>query len=106
MQISIIEGLEKLKQSGKEFTTLFTHGTLEFGVYKPHLIDKQEPHEKDEIYIIVSGKGKFYNNGDIKDFKEGDFLFVPAGIEHRFIEFSEDCSVWVIFYGAKGGEVK
>ena len=86
MQISVIEGLEKLKQSGKEFTTLFTHGTLEFGIYKPHLIDKQEPHEKDEIYIIVSGKGKFYNNGDIVDFKQGDFLFVPMGNQLKIIQ--------------------
>jgi hypothetical protein len=31
-------------------------------------------------------------------------LFVPAGIEHRFIKFTEDFVTWVVFYGPKGGE--
>jgi hypothetical protein len=29
---------------------------------------------------------------------------VPAGVEHRFEEFTEDLAVWVIFYGPEGGE--
>jgi uncharacterized RmlC-like cupin family protein len=37
-------------------------------------------------------------------FGPGDFLFVPAGIEHRFVNFTDDFSTWVIFYGPKGGE--
>ena len=32
------------------------------------------------------------------------FLFVPAGVEHRFEKFTEDFKTWVIFYGAIGGE--
>lgn len=34
----------------------------------------------------------------------GDFLFVPAGVEHRFEEFTDDLAVWVVFYGPDGGE--
>ena len=37
-------------------------------------------------------------------FKENDVLFVPAGIEHRFENFTDDFATWVIFYGEKGGE--
>jgi hypothetical protein len=29
---------------------------------------------------------------------------VPAGVEHRFEEFSGDFGTWVIFYGPEGGE--
>lgn len=44
-------------------------------------------------------------NGEITvEFQAGDFLFVPAGIEHRFINFTDDFSTWVIFYGPVGGE--
>jgi len=31
-------------------------------------------------------------------------LFVPAGIEHRFENFTSDFATWVIFYGKEGGE--
>jgi len=31
-------------------------------------------------------------------------LFVPAGVEHRFENFSDDFATWVIFYGPEGGE--
>jgi hypothetical protein len=31
-------------------------------------------------------------------------LFVPAGAEHRFEDFTDDLTVWVVFYGPEGGE--
>ena len=37
-------------------------------------------------------------------FNAGDLLFVPAGVVHRFEDFSDDFSTWVIFYGPEGGE--
>jgi mannose-6-phosphate isomerase-like protein (cupin superfamily) len=37
-------------------------------------------------------------------FGPGDLLFVRAGVEHRFEEFSDDLAVWVSFYGPDGGE--
>ena len=30
--------------------------------------------------------------------------FVKAGVEHRFLNFSEDFCTWVFFYGPDGGE--
>jgi hypothetical protein len=40
------------------------------------------------------------------DVQPRDFLFVAAGDEHRFVEFTEDFSTWVLFYGPEGGEAK
>ncbi|MDQ3378133.1 MAG: cupin domain-containing protein, partial [Actinomycetota bacterium] len=34
----------------------------------------------------------------------GDALFVPAGVEHRFENFTDDLVAWVVFYGPEGGE--
>ena len=96
--------LTKLENSKKEFLELFTHGTLSVEVYKPNQVDKQQPHERDEVYVVISGKGTFYHEGKRVKFEAGDFLFVPAGDEHRFENFSEDFSTWVFFYGPKGGE--
>ena len=58
----------------------------------------------DEIYVIVSGQGIFFRDGVRSSFQKGDLLFVPAGMEHRFENFSDDFATWVIFYGKEGGE--
>jgi hypothetical protein len=34
----------------------------------------------------------------------GELLFVPAGVVHRFEDFSDDFATWVMFYGPEGGE--
>ena len=31
-------------------------------------------------------------------------LFVEAGVDHRFVDFSDDFETWVIFWGPDGGE--
>lgn len=104
LKIGLVESLNKLQSSQKEFINLFNHGSLEVELYKPEIVDKQQPHKKDEVYIIASGQSKFINESKIVDVEKGDFLFVAAGNEHRFFDFSNDFSTWVIFYGPKGGE--
>lgn len=79
-------------------------GTLELALYLPPGRDDQKPHEQDEVYVVVSGSGRFVSDGVETDFGPGDALFVPAGVEHRFVEHSEDTRVWVLFYGPPGGE--
>jgi len=104
MHITKSEALNKLASENNILATLFEHGTLSIEVYSPDKKDLQKPHDQDEVYIIISGSGTFYNDGERVQFSEGDFLFVPAGIEHRFENFTDDFSTWVIFYGPKGGE--
>lgn len=96
--------LEQLKKAGKEFVKLFKHGSLEVEYYKPDKIDKQQPHERDEIYVVISGNGFFVNGVERHRFEPGQVLFVSAGVVHRFEDFSDDFAVWVFFYGPKGGE--
>ncbi|MCI0566673.1 MAG: cupin domain-containing protein [Acidobacteria bacterium] len=89
---------------GKRFAGVFRHQTLEVEIYAPRGIDSQNPHTRDEVYIVISGKGQFLCDGEREPFGPGDFLFAPAGAVHRFEDFTEDLSVWVIFYGPEGGE--
>ncbi|QJW89584.1 cupin domain-containing protein [Spirosoma taeanense] len=98
------DGLNKLRRSPNEFVQLFAHGSLVVEFYKPDKIDKQQPHARDEVYIITSGTGTFDYAGTIMAVKPGDLLFVPAGIEHRFENFTDDFATWVLFYGPVGGE--
>lgn len=95
---------EQLKESHKEFIKLFEHGSLEVEYYKPDKIDKQQPHERDEIYVVISGSGFFVNGEERHRFEPGQVLFVPAGVVHRFEDFSDDFATWVFFYGPVGGE--
>ncbi len=88
----------------ERFKTLFSHGSLEVEIYAPRGVDPQEPHDKDEIYVVISGTGLFMKDGQREPFKPGEVLFVPAGMDHRFEDFTDDFSTWVFFYGPVGGE--
>jgi mannose-6-phosphate isomerase-like protein (cupin superfamily) len=104
MKLSPRESLAKLTDANKLFLELFKHGTLSVEIYRPHKIDHQKPHSRDEVYVVISGTGQFICGEELVEFEPGDFLFVPAGREHRFQNFTDDFSTWVFFYGPEGGE--
>ena len=89
---------------GARFMQLFEHGTLSVEIYAPRGRDDQTPHNRDEAYVVTRGSGTFWNGKERHPFEAGDFLFVPAGTPHRFEAFTEDLSVWVLFFGPEGGE--
>jgi mannose-6-phosphate isomerase-like protein (cupin superfamily) len=89
---------------GERFTELFRHGSLSIELYAPRATDPQQPHDRDEVYVVVEGHGTFRNGDQRHPFERGDVLFVPAYRTHRFEEFSDDLTVWVFFYGPVGGE--
>lgn len=93
-----------LARSGEEYVTLFEQGTLEIEIYRPVGVDRQRPHAKDELYVVISGSGTFVHDGQRTPFHAGDALFVKAGVPHRFEDFSADFATWVFFYGPEGGE--
>jgi mannose-6-phosphate isomerase-like protein (cupin superfamily) len=104
-KLTIEEGLSELPgPRGERFVKLFEHGSLVVELYAPQGNDKQTPHSRDEIYVVASGSGEFLSNGERVRFGPNDFLFVAAGIEHRFENFTDDLAVWVVFYGPEGGE--
>jgi len=102
--VTVANAMEQLVKASENFTTVLEHGSMIVEIYEPKDVDIQQPHEQDELYVIISGSGTFFNDGQRHPFKEGDVLFVKAGLEHRFEEFSENFKTWVIFYGPKGGE--
>lgn len=91
---------------GKEFLEVFRHGTLTVEVYRPEGVDVQKPHTRDEVYVVISGSGWFVNGDQRERFEPGQVLFVPAGVVHRFENFSVDFATWVFFYGPDGGETR
>ncbi|HEY0004920.1 MAG TPA: cupin domain-containing protein [Pyrinomonadaceae bacterium] len=90
--------------AGERYAVVFEHGTLSVEIFAPRIVDTQQPHTRDEIYIVMQGNAEFLNGDARHSVGPGDFLFVPAGVVHRFENFTEDLVLWVIFYGPEGGE--
>jgi mannose-6-phosphate isomerase-like protein (cupin superfamily) len=71
---------------------------LEIGVYvlvAPEA-DRQSPHEDNEVYVVLEGRGTLEVEGEHVELREGHAVFVPAGAEHRFVGY-EQLSVLVLF---------
>ena len=102
---TVAEGLAKLPgPAGERWAIVLEHGTLEVEIYAPRGTDPQQPHTRDEVYVVISGRGDFVLGSERRSFGPGDVLFAPAGALHRFEGFSDDFAVWVFFYGPEGGE--
>lgn len=89
---------------GKRFASVAEHGSLRLLCSLPLPPNEQSPHEQDELYVVVQGSGVLFHDGKRDPFSAGDAMFVAAGVEHRFEDFTQDLAVWVVFYGPKGGE--
>src|SRR5262245_65190110 len=94
--------------AGEHAVSVLQRGTmkamLSLGRFAP-LPRPTTPHEQDELYVIVRGRGVFLHDGKRDPFEAGDLLFVAAGTEHRVEEISENFAMWRVFYGPPGGDV-
>jgi mannose-6-phosphate isomerase-like protein (cupin superfamily) len=91
--------------AGEHSVSLLQRGTLNVKLSLPVPPNQQTPHAQDEVYVVIRGRGVLLHDGERDPFESGDLLFVAAGTEHRFEDFTEDLTVWVVFYGPRGGEV-
>ncbi|HET9744837.1 MAG TPA: cupin domain-containing protein [Chitinophagaceae bacterium] len=104
-KVTAEEGLREMLHQGEyPFAVMMKHGTMTIEYFAPQEVDEQTPHKQDEIYVIIKGHGTLYRDGKRISCKKNDVLFVPAGMEHYFENFSDDFATWVIFYGPEGGE--
>ena len=106
-KVALTEALERLATTqGERSVLLFAHGTLQVKLYAPRGHDPQEPHTRDEVYVVAQGTGEFVSNDARQAFGPGDLIFAAAGVAHRFEHFTDDFAVWVMFYGPAGGEAE
>jgi mannose-6-phosphate isomerase-like protein (cupin superfamily) len=89
---------------GEHAIGLLRRGTLDVALSIPVTPKTQTPHVRDEIYVVIRGRGVLAHDGRRDSFEAGDLLFVGAGVEHQFVEHSDDLAVWRVFYGPDGGE--
>src|SRR5687767_4623730 len=66
MSADTILGKLKAAPEGKQAFYPFQHGTLRAGVYAPSSQDRQEPHDQDELYVVIRGTGSFVKGGETR----------------------------------------
>ena len=59
--------------------------------------DPQEPHREDEVYCVISGRGRLRIGDELFDIGPGSTAFVPAHETHRFESITEDLELLVVF---------
>jgi mannose-6-phosphate isomerase-like protein (cupin superfamily) len=86
-------------ESGQPYLQFMNEGTMSLGLYvlAAGSADTQSPHEEDEIYYVVSGRGAVNVAGERCPVQPGSIVFVAKAVEHRFVDIEEDLSLLVFF---------
>ena len=74
---------------------------LSLGIFvaAPGDVDRQEPHDRDEVYVVVDGEAVLDVAGQLHQLAAGSVAYVPAGVAHHFLQVHEDLRVLVLFAG-------
>lgn len=88
----------RLEEGNGGYEIVHASAGLEVGVYvlvapEP---DHQQPHEDDELYVVLEGRGLLTVEGNPIPVSQGQAVFVPAGAVHQFTGY-EGLSVLVVF---------
>lgn len=59
--------------------------------------DPQGPHTEDEVYHVLSGRGRIRVGTEDQAVGPGSTVFVGADVEHRFHDIEEELVVLVVF---------
>lgn len=106
------ELMEAQAKAGRAYREFLRTDAMSAGVYAlpAGAEDKQKPHSEDEIYYVLSGRAKFFSDGDGRprniDVQPGLVIFVGANADHRFHDITEDLVLLVFFGPAEGTRAK
>ena len=94
---AIKEVMARLAAAGGGYEIVHESPGLELGVsvlVAPEP-DRQQPHDDDEVYVVLEGTGALDVEGTSIPVNEGDAIFVEAGADHHFHAY-EQLSVLVM----------
>ncbi len=70
--------------------------TLEAGA-----VDGQSPHTEDEVYVVMTGRGRISVGDEVRDVGPGSVVYVAATVPHRFHDIAERMEIIVVFAPAE-----
>ena len=97
-----VEVAERAK-SGQPYHEFLRVPSLSCGIYclPAGAPDLQGPHDEDEVYFVVEGRGRLRVDDTEREVGPGSILYIQATSEHSFFEIAEDMTLLVFF--ASGG---
>jgi mannose-6-phosphate isomerase-like protein (cupin superfamily) len=85
-----------------DYLEILRESSMSVGIYRlpAGAEDPQQPHQEDEAYFVLSGRGVLHLSGQDIQAEPGDLLYVPAGADHRFSPV-DDLTLLVFFAPAE-----
>lgn len=95
--------VQQKKDSNKLYLEFLKIPDLSVGLYilSAGGTDPQSPHTEDEVYYVVSGRGKIKVADEDRDVQAGSIIYVSKNVEHRFHSVEEELRVIVFFAPAE-----
>jgi mannose-6-phosphate isomerase-like protein (cupin superfamily) len=95
--------IEKQRSSGRPYNEFLRVPALSCGVFSlpAGARDLQGPHDEDEVYVVMEGRGRLRVEGEERRVGPGSILYVGATSEHSFFEIEEDMTL-LVFFGSGG----
>ena len=96
--------LARREAGGAPYLECLTVPDLSVGLYvlaagQP---DLQQPHTEDEVYYVISGRGRIAVGDEDREVRPGSIVFVGMAVAHRFHDITEDLTLLVAFGPAEG----
>lgn len=95
--------LDERVSAGKLYLEFLRVSDLSMGLYVLPAggTDPQQPHTEDEVYYVVSGRGKIRVAEEDRAVTAGSIVYVEKNVEHRFHSIEEELQVLVFFAPAE-----
>jgi mannose-6-phosphate isomerase-like protein (cupin superfamily) len=86
-------------QGGQAYREFLRVPAMSVGLFAvgPGHVDTQQPHEQDEIYLVLAGRAVLDIAGIRTPVAAGSIAYLPAGEPHRFVDIAEDLRVVAVF---------
>jgi mannose-6-phosphate isomerase-like protein (cupin superfamily) len=97
--VPIADLMARRASSGRAYEEFLRVPALSAGLYvlEAGAEDPQSPHETDELYYVLAGRGKLRAAGKLRNVAVGSAIYVRAGVEHRFVDIEETLELLVFF---------
>lgn len=94
---------EAQDRTGELYLEFLRRDSMSCGLYvlEPGAGDPQEPHQEDEVYVVVAGRARLSMADQDRPVGPGSVLFVARTVPHRFHDVSERLSALVFFAPAE-----
>src|SRR3954463_15433372 len=91
------------KESGRLYLEFLKVPALSMGIYTlpAGSTDPQSPHTEDEVYYVTQGMATIRVGAEDHPVVAGSIVYVPAHVEHRFLNIIQELTVLVFFAPAE-----